>query len=163
VNFSSKTNRGGPNLLEKIAESVACLRERQGVATIGVALVEKQEYRYEFLHQGLIRAIIAEIASNAGVSALYWRDGLCAYEKTTRSRALIEQRMDERCWSGRIVVQTRGGRPKELLARLCKLVEEQQERIGLDAARSVPKIPASEERRRGFPGVVGRRSFGDDR
>ena len=36
----------------------------------------------------------------SGVSALYWRDGLCAYEETTRARALIEQRMDEGCWSG---------------------------------------------------------------
>ena len=63
--------------------------------------VETQEYAYQFLHQGLIRAIIAEIGSQAGISALYWREGLCAYEETTRSRALIEQQMDEgRWWAG---------------------------------------------------------------
>ena len=103
---------------------------------------ETQEYAYEFLHQGLIRAIIAEIGSEAGVSALYWRDGFCAYEETTRARALIEQQMDEGRWCGRIVVQTRGGRARELLARLCKLVERQHNRIGLEAVRSAPKIPA---------------------
>jgi internalin A len=81
------------------------------------------------------------IGSQSGVSALYWRDGLCAYEETTRSRALVEQQMDAG-WSGRIVVQTRGGRAQELLARLCKLVEEQQNRIGLEAVRSAPIIPA---------------------
>ena len=112
-------------------------------------IVEKQEYRYEFLHQGLIRAIIAEIGSDAGVSALYWRDGLCAYEGTTRSRALIEQQMDEGCWSGRIVVQTRGGLAEELLARLCMLVERQQNWIGLEAVRSTPKILTREEAKSG--------------
>ena len=109
--------------------------------------IETQEYAYEFLHQGLIRAIIAEIGSEAGVSALYWRDGLCAYEETTRARALIEQQMDEGRWCGRIVMQTRGGRAQELLSRLCKLVDEQQNRIGLEAVRSAPKIPAPEEAR----------------
>ena len=109
--------------------------------------IETQEYAYEFLHQGLIRAIIAEIGSEAGVSALYWRDGFCAYEETTRSRALIEQQMDEGRWCGRIVVQTRGGRAQELLTRLCKLVDEQQNWIGLEAVRSATKIPAPEEAR----------------
>ena len=107
--------------------------------------IETQEYAYEFLHQGLIRAIIASIGSDAGVAALYWRDGLCAYEETTRSRVLIEQRMDEGRWSGRIVVQTRGGRARDLLTRLCKLVEVQQDRIGLEAVRSAPKVPARED------------------
>ena len=106
-----------------------------------------QEYAYQFLHRGLIRGIIAEVGSEAGVSALYWRDGLCAYEETTRARALIQQQMDEGRWSGRIVVQTRGGQARELLSRLCKLVDEQQNRIGLEAVRSAPKIPAPEEAR----------------
>src|SRR5271166_1994084 len=232
VNFSSAKDRGRANLIEKLAESVGYLRERQGVATIGVARhrvktkleamraadaelpvgqrrhrtltqsefrkickeaklksepeflldylvwreyarrdqelfldmmrscdvcfvhrqadakggveaefiapellpprkeiereiaaqwdadtpIETQEYVYQFLHQGLIRAIIAEIGAEGGVSALYWRDGVCAYEETTRARALIEQRMDEGCWSGRIIVQSRGGHAQELLA-----------------------------------------------
>jgi internalin A len=107
---------------------------------------ETRVYAYEFLHQGLIRAIIAEIGTQAGISALYWRDGVCAYEETTRARALIEQRMDAG-WSGRIVVQTRGGRAQELLSRLCKLVDEQHNRIGLEAVRSAAKIPAPEEAR----------------
>src|SRR5271166_6567941 len=261
VNFSSAKDRGRANLIEKLAESVGYLRERQGVATIGVARhrvktkleamraadaelpvgqrrhrtltqsefrkickeaklksepeflldylvwreyarrdqelfldmmrscdvcfvhrqadakggveaefiapellpprkeiereiaaqwdadtpIETQEYVYQFLHQGLIRAIIAEIGAEGGVSALYWRDGVCAYEETTRARALIEQRMDEGCWSGRIIVQSRGGHAQELLARLCALVDRQQNRIGLEAVRSAPKIPVREE------------------
>ena len=37
VNFSATTDRGRANLIEKVTESVAYLRERQGVATMGVA------------------------------------------------------------------------------------------------------------------------------
>ena len=37
VHFSAATNRGRADLVEKVAESVAYLRERQGVATIGIA------------------------------------------------------------------------------------------------------------------------------
>ena len=37
AHFSAATSRGRANLVEKVAESVAYLRERQGVATIGVA------------------------------------------------------------------------------------------------------------------------------
>jgi internalin A len=106
--------------------------------------IEVEEYRYEFLHQGLIRAVIAKIGLDAGLSALYWRDGLCAYEEITRSRAVIEQRMDPG-WSGRIVVQTRGGQARQLLSRLCNLVEEQQNRIGLEAVRKGPTIPVRQE------------------
>ena len=108
--------------------------------------IEVEEYRYEFLHQGLIRAVIAKIGLDAGLSALYWRDGLCAYEEITRSRAVIEQRMDPG-WSGRIVVQTRGGQARQLLSRLCNLVEEQQNRIGLEAVRKGPTIPVRQEKR----------------
>jgi internalin A len=102
--------------------------------------IEEQEYRYEFLHRGLIRSIIAEIDSDPGVIALCWCDGLCVYDETTRSRALLEQRMDPG-WGGRIVVQTRGGQARELLIRLCKLVEEKQNGIGLEAVRSKTKNP----------------------
>jgi internalin A len=107
--------------------------------------IETQEYPYEFLHQGLIRRIIAEIGSQCGVDALYWRDGLCAYEETTRARAMIEQRMEEGRWRGRIVVQTRGGQARELLSRLCRFIDEQQNQVGLVAIRSVPKLPAAEQ------------------
>ena len=106
--------------------------------------IATQIYRYGFLYQGLIRAIIAEIGSDAGVSGLYWRDGLCAFEESMRSRALIEQQMDAD-GSGRILVQTRGGRAQELLERLCMLVERAQNRIGLEGVRSGTKAPTQEE------------------
>ena len=78
-----------------------------------------------FLHPGVMRGIISRIGQEAGISALYWKYGVCLYEKTTRSRALIEQRLSNRptTWSGQIAVSTRGGQAVELLRRLQEWIE----------------------------------------
>ena len=85
-----------------------------------------------FLHPGVMRGIISRIGQEAGISALYWKYGVCLYEKTTRSRALIEQRLSDRptTWSGQIAVSTRGGQAVELLRRLQEWIEGEIERSG---------------------------------
>jgi internalin A len=91
---------------------------------------EKAEFDYPLLTAALIRGIISHVGKLAGVSANYWRDGLYAYEATTRSRGLIEQRMTG-LWKGQIIVQTQGGQAALLLERLVKLVKEEEQRIGI--------------------------------
>ncbi len=85
-----------------------------------------------FLHPGVMRGIISRIGQEAGISALYWKYGVCLYENTTRSRALIEQRLSNRptTWSGQIAVSTRGGQAVELLRQLQKWIEGEIERSG---------------------------------
>ena len=85
-----------------------------------------------FLHPGIMRGIISRIGKAAGISALYWKYGVCLYEKTTRSRALIEQRTSDRpnTWSGQIVVSTRGGQAGELLRELREWIKEVLEQSG---------------------------------
>jgi internalin A len=97
--------------------------------------IESAIYAYDLLHPGMIRSIISRIGSQAGVSALCWRDGLCVYESSTAAHALIEQETDEG-WAGRIILRARGGRAAELLSRLRELVEEEQGRIGLTPRES---------------------------
>ena len=65
-------------------------------------------FRYALLHDGLIRAIMAEVGEAAGPNALYWQGGLCGFEATTRSKLLIEQRMTG-SWQGEIQVRTQRG------------------------------------------------------
>jgi internalin A len=101
----------------------------------GEGEIESAVYAYDLLHPGMIRSIISRIGSQAGVSALYWRDGLCVYESSTAAHALIEQETDEG-WAGRIILRARGGRAAELLSRLRELVEEEQRRIGLTPRES---------------------------
>ena len=92
--------------------------------------IEKATYAYDLLLPGLLRALISEIGSQAGFSALYWRDGLCVYEALTGAHALIEQAMDAG-WSGRLAVSTRGARARELLTRLQGWVENIRGHLGL--------------------------------
>ncbi len=87
-------------------------------------------FEYPLLHPGLMREVIARIGGEAGVNALYWRGGVCVYEATTRSRALIEQEMSG-TWQGRIHLRTQGGQAEVLLQRLVERIEEAQTRIGL--------------------------------
>ena len=50
--------------------------------------------RLPFLPPGLIRGLISRIGQQAGVSAIYWKDGLCFYEQVTRSYARVDQHFD---------------------------------------------------------------------
>ena len=86
-------------------------------------------FELPFLHPGIMSGIISRIGRAAGISALYWNYGVCLYEKTTRSRAVIEQTLSDRpnSWSGQIAVSTRGGGAPRLLHRLQDWIEEETE------------------------------------
>ncbi|MGO9597697.1 MAG: leucine-rich repeat domain-containing protein [Isosphaeraceae bacterium] len=85
-----------------------------------------------FLHPGVMRGIISRLGQEAGISAVYWKDGVCLYERTTRSHALIEQRLSDKpnTWSGQIAVSARGGQEVELLGRLQEWIEKEIQRSG---------------------------------
>ncbi len=99
---------------------------------------EESVWEFDLLHQGLIRAILSRIGGQAGVSATYWQGGLCVFETTTRSHALIDQEAGEG-WAGRIRLQTQGGRATALLERLSELIEEEISRLGLASCRA-PRV-----------------------
>jgi internalin A len=113
-----------PDREEVAAEIEAMWAEHEPGGKLVVAL--------PFLHPGVMRGIISRFGQEAGISAVYWKYGVCLYEKTTRSRALIEQRLSDQpnTWSGRIRVTTRGGQAAELLGRLQGWVKREIERSG---------------------------------
>jgi internalin A len=102
------------------------------------AAVEKAEFEYALLHPGILHSVISRIGSEAGDTALYWRGGLCVYETTTRSRALIEQGMAG-AWRGKILILAQRGQAAELLRRLSALVRDESARM---AARPINASPA---------------------
>jgi internalin A len=103
---------------------------------------ETAEFEYALVHPGMVRSVISSIGTQAGITALYWQGGVCAYERTTGSHALIDQEMDN-SWRGRIRVRTQGGQAAQLLNRLKMLIEEEGERTGLKpikvTATSLPR------------------------
>jgi internalin A len=93
---------------------------------------ETATFRYALLHGGLIRSIMAEVGAEAGINALYWRGGLCAFEAGTRSRLLIEEEMTGDDWQGVIRVRTQGGQAALLLLqKAVEVIERAQARLAM--------------------------------
>jgi internalin A len=115
-----------------------------------VRATESEDFDFEMLHSGLARGLICEIGREAGVAALYWRGGVCAYETTTRSHVLIEQHDMQDAWRGRIRVQTQGSQSRLLLDRLATWIEQ---RSGTAAAmRLISAVASASMRRMRGPG-----------
>ncbi|PPD44398.1 MAG: hypothetical protein CTY16_11800 [Methylobacter sp.] len=109
-------------------------------AEVAVELAEKWQadmatetavYRYQLHQAGLLRSLMAEIGQRAGVNGLYWQNGVCVYEQSTRSHALIEQE-SVGSWQGVIRISTQGGQAGELLARLKEMLKRENNRWGLE-------------------------------
>jgi internalin A len=115
-----------PDLLPDKTEVAEELAERWDEA----APAEQAVYRYELHQPGLLRGLMAAIGKAAGINALYWKDGVCVFEQTTRSRALIEQEgLGD--WRGLIRIRTQGGRAADLLVALRERLEQESRNWGL--------------------------------
>ena len=115
-----------PDLLPMRADATTALASRWADDRAG----EEATFQYALLHGGLIRSIMAEIGELAGVNALYWRGGLCAFDAHTRSRLLIEEEMTGD-WRGAIRVRTQDGQAAVLQQKTVAIVERIQTRLGL--------------------------------
>ena len=96
---------------------------------------------FALLPPSLMRTLIAQIGSDAGLAAEYWRDGVCFYDEKTASRALVEQRWTEG-WAGEVHITTKRGQAGVLLQPLIELVED--ERISLGARPSGKNVTGVE-------------------
>jgi internalin A len=99
--------------------------------------------RVPLLHDGLIRALMVEIGRDAGLSAVYWKDGILFHDTTTRAMAMIAARWpNPEGWAGEIVITTQRSRAGELLAVLEDYVRKLAERLGLSL--DAPPAPVSD-------------------
>jgi internalin A len=102
-------------------------------------LYEEMGIEYRFLHPGLVRGIISRVGREAGQTAIYWNEGVCGYERKTRSHVLLEVRRDGiavsptgqmRLFSGKLTVRAAGSHPMELLTRIEEWIGEEGVRAG---------------------------------
>ncbi len=130
-----------PDRTEVAAEIEAIWDER--------AAGEERAVNLPFLHHGIMRGILSQVGQKAGISAVYWKYGVCLYETTTHSRALIEQRLSAipTTWSGQIAVSTRGGQAAELLRRLREWITWEVKQSGCQGwTMEEPPKPAAPSR-----------------
>ena len=98
---------------------------------------EELVIEYPFLHSGLVRSVIASVGRKAGLNAIYWNDGVCGYERATRSHVLLEVQRAEvttgeatRPYSGKIIVRATGSQPGELFSHLETWIHQEGARTG---------------------------------
>src|SRR5262249_52692090 len=92
------------------------------------------DYEFDFVHEGLMRAVLSAIGSRAGDAAEYWKYGVWVYDAASRGSAIVEQQMTGD-WRGRIRVQVQGERSGRLLGWIRELVEQRAHRAGCKPSR----------------------------
>jgi internalin A len=109
-------------MIDALPDAVASANRIAMVWPAGAQAIEAVA-EYAFLHDGVLRALLARIGRLAGRDAVYWRHGVCLYDARTASRARIdtEQRADG---SGYVRMRTAGRDADALCERLIALLEE---------------------------------------
>lgn len=108
---------------------------------------EEQLLEFPFEHPGLIRSVIARIGRGAGMNAVYWRGGVCGFERRTNSAIRIDTvpSESENSYSLRVKVRTQRGRAKDLLTQAVGWIADEARRSGCPsvdfAAKREPKTP----------------------
>jgi internalin A len=104
------------------------------------------EFRYPFLHAGLMRGFICDAGGLARENGVYWRYGVWVYDRESGARALIEQRSDGR-GGGSIVAAIQEGRPERLARWLRERFAEHNRRFGYaDLSPAVDELPCVDEK-----------------
>ena len=97
-------------------------------------------FRYVFLPSTLLRNFMSDIGNEAQLGGRYWKTGFYVSEKTTKSKALIEQINIEQ-WSGEIRIQLQGLQAMYLLDTLIEKLVRVEQNIGIAAQqRDIPSI-----------------------
>ncbi|HUY03542.1 MAG TPA: leucine-rich repeat domain-containing protein, partial [Rhodocyclaceae bacterium] len=84
------------------------------------------ELHYDFLNDVVIKTILSSIGKGAGTNGVYWRSGLCYYDREAHGAALIRAEWDEgqsATRRGRIVVMVEGALASRLARHLVESIE----------------------------------------
>jgi internalin A len=96
--------------------------------------------RFPLLHDGLMRALMTGIGKDAGLHAVYWKNGLLFFDAATKACAMITADWpDKYGWAGEIIISTQRSGAAALLDVMDRHVREVVRKIGLKLA--VPNTP----------------------
>ena len=134
---------------------------------------EELVVEYPFLHAGVVRRVIAQVGRLAGISAVYWKEGVCGYERGTRCHLLLEVRrgaagkdapllQPPSSYAGAIVVRASGAQPGELLRRVAEWIAEEGQRSGSAGSRVSVPADARRQARDGLAEAAGTDASAED-
>jgi internalin A len=87
-------------------------------------------FAYPFLSPSIARSVLSELGGLAGSTALYWRYGLCLYDKKSRATGIVDELPDTTGYGGQIRVRTRGDGAQTLLAGLVERIRKLNDESG---------------------------------
>jgi len=108
---------------------------------------EEQVLEFPFEYPGLVRSVIAKIGRSAGMNAVYWKNGVCGFERRTQSAIRIDTLLPEaeKPYQLRLRIRTQRGRAKELLEQSIGWIDHLARQSGcenFDAAPATVKASA---------------------
>lgn len=139
-----------PDLLPEYSEVAAAVEAQWLDDAPGEEIV----LELPFLHSGIMRSLLSRIGREAGLTGVYWKDGACLYERTTRSHARVEQQRSAAAdtWSGRVLIRTQGGQSATLAAVLEEWALKAARKAGCEVVRNAAGSPTTRKvSRHGVP------------
>ena len=124
------------------------------------APLNSQVFRYDFLHDGILRAIMANVGGHAGTGAVYWKSGLCAYDLESEVFVVLEAGLTPERGEGRGQItaelfgsaESRAHGPWTWITGL--LQEQRPTPDPADMKAAAMQAPAEEEEEKQFRGLA---------
>jgi internalin A len=143
-----KTEYIAPDLLpdgpDTLADEIAARWEPSAGEPLEAAFI------YPFLSPSVARAVLSDLGDLAGSTALYWRYGLCLYDKESNANAIVDEVPNNEGYGGKIRARAKGTGAETLLAKLIPQIEQLNKRSGWAAqlvGRSLSQISGSDTRK----------------
>jgi internalin A len=104
---------------------------------------EERVIDFPFEYPGLVRNVIAKVGQHAGANAVYWKNGVCAYDRNSGSYARIDAfpSESEEDYGIRLRIRTQQGRAKEVLENLVRWVADEARNCGCKDAIAKEEDP----------------------
>ncbi len=110
---------------------------------------EEQILDFPFEYPGLVRSVIAKIGANARMNAVYWKEGVCGYDRRTQSAIQIDTLPpeDAKPYQLRLRIRTQRGRAKELLEQSLEWIGQLARQSGCEDVEKLIEPAASPAKR----------------
>ena len=116
---------------------------------------------YDFLHEGIIHAVLNKIGQQAGRAAVYWNQGVCYYDRSAAGAVRLSaqhQPLAANLYAGYIDIEVQGSRAGKLAAHLLESVQSvrlrEQAQMSWLCGKPEPKTDEREQQAAPFSAIA---------